>query len=251
MDYKNFLYIIIILFLNNCSIDTINENNVNYEFHKTFTNRGFALIYDDNFKKNKTVTKKIDQRSLIIFQKNLRKGTTVKITNILNDKMLIATVGQDSIYPKFNNAVISLRIAKLLEIDSKEPYIEINSIPKNSMFIAKSSKTYDEEKQIADKAPVESISINDINKKKKIEVKTKKHFSYIIKIADFYFDTTALMMTKRIKEETNIKNPKIKKISANEYRVYLGPFSDINTLQNSFNDINIFKFENIEIIKND
>ena len=81
--------------------------------------------------------------------------------------MLIATVGQDSIYPKFNNAVISLRIAKLLEIDSKEPYIEINSIPKNSMFIAKSSKTYDEEKQIADKAPVASVSINDINKKKK------------------------------------------------------------------------------------
>ena len=165
MNYKNSLYILIFLFFNNCSIDTINKDKVNYEFYKKFTSRGFALIYNKNLTKNKIVTKKLDQRSLIIFQKNLKKGTTVKITNILNDKTLIAQVGNDSIYPKFNNAVISSRIAKILEIDTNEPYIEINSIPENSMFIAKSSKTYEEEKQIADKAPVESISINDINKK--------------------------------------------------------------------------------------
>ena len=35
----------------------------------------------------------------------------------------------------------------------------------------------------------------------------------------------------------------------NKYRVYLGPFYNINTLQKSFNDINILEFENIEIIK--
>jgi cell division protein FtsN len=58
-------------------------------------------------------------------------------------------------------------------------------------------------------------------------------------------------MTKRIKNETNVKNPKIQRLSDKKYRVYLGPFNDINSLQNSFNDINIFEFENIEIIKND
>ena len=58
-------------------------------------------------------------------------------------------------------------------------------------------------------------------------------------------------MIKRIKKETLIKNPKILKISDKKYRVFLGPFNDINTLQKSFNDINILEFDNIEIIKND
>ena len=76
-------------------------------------------------------------------------------------------------------------------------------------------------------------------------------FSYEIKIADFYFNDTAIKMMQRIKIETKVKNPKIKKISTKKYRVYLGPFNNINALQNSYNDINILGFENIEIIKND
>ena len=59
------------------------------------------------------------------------------------------------------------------------------------------------------------------------------------------------MMLNRIKNESPAKNAKIKKISNKKYRVYLGPFSNINSLQKSFNDISILKFENIEIIKND
>ena len=139
----------------------------------------------------------------------------------------------------------------MLELDYNEPYVEIISISENSMFVAKTSKTYDEEKQIAAKAPVDSISINNINKKKIINSKVEKKFSYIIKIADFYFKKTALSMSNRIINETNIKNPKIQRLSKNKHRVYLGPFTDINSLQNSFNDINIFEFENIEIMQND
>ena len=78
-----------------------------------------------------------------------------------------------------------------------------------------------------------------------------KKFSYKIKIADFYFNDTAKIMLLRIINETEIKNPKIKKISEEKYRVYLGPFNNINSLQKTYNDINILEFENIEIIKND
>ena len=100
--------------------------------------------------------------------------------------------------------------------------------------------------------PVNIISINDLNKnilnKKKF---LKKEFSYEIKIADFYYNDTAKMMIDRIVNETEIKNPKIKKLSIEKYRVYLGPFDNINSLQKSYNDINILEFDNIEIIKND
>ena len=76
-------------------------------------------------------------------------------------------------------------------------------------------------------------------------------FSYIIKVADFYFNDTALLMISRIKSKSLIENPKIKKISDKKYRVYIGPFSNINSLQKSYNDISILEFDNIEIIKND
>ena len=145
-----------------------------------------------------------------------------------------------------------MRIAEELDLNIKEPYIEILEILENSIFVAQKAKTYDEEKNVAVKAPVNTISINDLNK---VEKKNKKDstikFSYTIKIADFYFNDTAIMMSNRIKNESPAKNAKIKKISDKKYRVYLGPFSSINSLQKSFNDISIFQFENIEIIKND
>ena len=58
-------------------------------------------------------------------------------------------------------------------------------------------------------------------------------------------------MVSRIINETEARNPKIKKISKDKYRVFLGPFEQINSLQKSYNDISILEFENIEIIRND
>ena len=56
-------------------------------------------------------------------------------------------------------------------------------------------------------------------------------------------------MSDRIINETNIKNPIIKRISNTKYRVLLGPFNDIKKLEESFNDIKSLNFENIEILK--
>ena len=161
-------------------------------------------------------------------------------------------VGKNSKYPSFNNAVLSKRIAEKLHLDINEPYVEILEILENSIFIAGKAKTYDEEKNVAVKAPVNSISINDLNLiNKKDEKDSSIKFSYSIKVADFYYNDTALMMLSRIKIESLIENPKIKKISDKKYRVYLGPFNNINSLQKSYNDISILEFENLEIIKND
>ena len=249
MNFKKF-YIIFFLILSNCTV--YNQDIVSPELlnKKSFINKGFALLYSDNLYKEKVVTKKINDRDLIIFQKNLKKGTSVRIKNILNNKTIVAKVGHNSKYPNFNNAVLSKRIFDELEIDLNEPYIEILEILNNSSFIAKKAKIYEEEKNVAEKAPVDSISIKDLNKKNKIKkiVKNEK-FIYIIKIADFYYKDTAKSMINRIKIETGFKKAKIDKISTNQFRVFLGPFDNINSLQNAFNVINILMFENIEIIK--
>ena len=57
-------------------------------------------------------------------------------------------------------------------------------------------------------------------------------------------------MVQRIKNNTSINNINVSKIRSNQYRVTIGPFKDLNSLKNSFNELRILEFENIEIIKN-
>jgi len=252
MLYKKLLIFCCFILLNNCTTTTLTKNKISNSLDNPFINKGFSLIYNDKFYDNKIVSKKIDERSLVIFQKNLKKNTIVKITNILNNKSVIGTVGNNADYPLFNNAVLSLRIADEIGLNKNQPYVEILEVLEDTVFVAKRANTFEEEKKVANKAPVNNINISDLNIK---EINTKKElnkkFSYKIKIADFYFNDTALLLVDRIIKETKIKNAKIKKINENKYRVYAGPFNNINSLQKSFNDISILKFENIEIIKND
>ena len=249
---KYILLISICIFLSNCTTTSLNKKKTDKNSVNSFLNKGFALTYSEDLYKQKIISKKIDERSLIIFQRNLKVNTAVKISNILNNKSLIVTVGKNSRYPSFYNSVVSPRIAEELELDIDQPYVEILEILENSIFVAQKAKTFDEEKSVAIKAPVNSISISNLNiLKKNIKNDLNKKFSYTVKIADFYFKDTALIMSKRIKDESITGNPKIKKISNKKYRVYLGPFNNINSLQKSFNDISILQFENIEILKND
>tara|TARA_Y100000590_G_scaffold436474_1_gene557072 strand:- start:6106 stop:6861 length:756 start_codon:yes stop_codon:yes gene_type:complete len=251
MNYK-YILVIFFSFITSCSTYTADNNEIISLNNTGFKNKGFALIYNDKLYKKKIISKKMNDRDLIIFQKNLKKGTIVRIKNILNNKTIIVKVGGKSKYPIFNNSVISNRISKEIDLDPDQPYVEIFEILNNSSFIAKKAKTYDEEKQVANKVPIDSISINDLNSDvtKTNQVKQNK-FNYTIKIADFYFKNTALVMLDRIKKETSVNNSGIQVLSNTQYRVFLGPFNNINSLQKAFNDINVLQFENIEIIKND
>ena len=193
----------------------------------------------------------MDDRDLIIFQKNLKKGTSVKLFNPINNKSLIAQVGRNSIYPNFNNSVVSKRIASELELSLEEPYIIIEEIIHNSAFIVKKTKMFEEEKKVANKAPVDKITVNDLNQssKKKTNTNSQK-FNYFIKIADFYFIDSAKIMRNRIINESTIKNVYIRELSKNKFRVILGPYLDLKSLQKEYNKLEKFNFENIEIIKN-
>ena len=250
MNYK--IFIVIFLFIYSCTTNNINksQNKVIIQ-SETYSNKGFTLLFNEDLKKQKLINKKIEERSLIVFQKNLKKNTNIKITNLLNNKTILAKVGVNSKYPNFFNSVISKRIYEELELNESEPYVEITTISENSTFLAKKAKMYDEEKQVAEKAPVEGISINDLslNKKKNKRIQKKDKFNYIIKIADLYYENTAIMMQKRIRDELNLNSSKISKISNTSFRVYLGPFDNLESLKNAFNDITPLNFENIEIIK--
>ena len=252
MNYKS-LFIIIFIFLVSCEQNSLDRNIVNQEMLTKYKNSGFALVYDPILKKEKKITKKIDNRSLLIFHKNLKKNSFVKITNPINQKTLIAEVISNKVkFSNFYNSVITLRIAEELSLDLNEPYIDLVLISQNSTFIAKKAKTFKEEKKVAEKAPVDGIKIDNLGNSnlQKKETSIDKIFKYSIKIADFYYKDSAKNMLDRIINETNIKNPIIRRITNTKYRVLIGPFNDIKKLEDSFNEIKLLNFENIEILKN-
>ena len=251
MNYKNFIILSLIILLTSCNEYGLNEKSINQTSLLKYKNSGFALIYQDTFKKEKKISKKIDNRSLLIFHKTLKKNSFVKITNPANKKTIIAEVISNKVkFSEFYNSVITIRIAEELSLNQNEPYIDLVLISQDSTFIAKKAKTFDEEKKVAEKAPIDGIKIYNLgssNKKEKVIKITK--FLYSIKVADFYYKDSAKSMIDRIKVETNLKDPLMKKLSKTKYRVLLGPFNDIKKLEESFNEIKLLNFENLEIIK--
>tara|TARA_B100001057_G_scaffold494992_1_gene592866 strand:- start:603 stop:1355 length:753 start_codon:yes stop_codon:yes gene_type:complete len=249
MFYRLIILIIVSLFLNSCEYSpNVKSSSKKTKLEKRYNNSGFALVYNDNLKD----IKKLETRSLSIYHKHLKKKSLVKITNPVNGKYLITKVQSNKIeFSNFYNAVLSLRIAEELELDLSEPFVELVLISKESTFIAKKAKMFEEEREVAEKAPVDGIQINDLNVKKINKKITKdKNFSYSIKVADFYYKDTAQMMFERIKKDSLIKNIRIIKLSETKYRLLIGPFNDIKSLKDSFEKMNSFNFENLQIIKN-
>ena len=251
MNFKFLLLISAFFILSACNQEIHKDEKINIISEQKYKNTGFALVYNNTLKKEKKISKKIDDRSLVIFHKNLRKDSFVKITNPLNQKTIIAKVISNNVkFSEFYNSVITNRIAEELSLNLDEPYIDLVLISQNSTFIAKKAKTFEAEKKVAEKVPVDGIKIDNLGAEiEKKEQTNLVKFSYSIKIADFYYKDSAESMIKRIKDETNLRNPVIEKLSNTKYRVLLGPFNDIKKLEKSFNEIKVLNFENIEILK--
>ena len=243
MNYKNLL--LISFFLTSCTVQSTQYSE------NIFSNRGFVLLYDESLIEKKLLRKPLDDRSLEIVHNTLSKGTKVRIINLLNNKSTNAIVKTKNKNLFFYNSIFSKRIFDELDISLKEPYVEISKIRENKTFIAKKSKTFDEEKKVANKAPVKSISINEIGTPKSKELDDRRSFNYSIKITEFYFLKNAQELKKRIENETSLKNINIISINDTKHQVLLGPYSNINTLQSAYNSINNLNFENIELIRND
>ena len=252
MNYK-IIFLFLLFFTFSCTNTNFNQKKISEPtiFHK-YSNNGFTLVYSENLFKNKKINKKLNDRDLFVLQKNLKKNTTVKITNLLNNKSIIAKVKSKSKYPNFYNSVITSRIASEIELNLQEPFINIESVDQDSVFYAGKAKMFDEEKNVANKAPVDGVNITNISSEvqnKKKDTKLTKKFNYIIKIANFYYEDSAKLVKDRIMTETNIKKINIEKISINNYRLSIGPYKSLNKLRKDFEKMELLYFENLELIK--
>ena len=209
-----------------------------------YSSSGFALIYEDNLYIEKVVNKKINNEELRVMHSFLKTNTPIKIINPENSKVIETKIYKKAKYPKIFNIVISKKIASILELDVNNPYVEVIEVKKNKIFIAKKTNTFDEEKKVAENAPVDEITMDDLSKEElDIKKEISKEINFILVINDFYFEDSANNLKTELVEKTKMNNISIEKINNKKYRLFVGPFKNFNALKTTYISLNNLGFE--------
>ena len=245
---KNIFSICFLLFLLSCA--NYKTERIDEIEKKYFSSKGFALIYEDFFYEEGLINKKLKNNEIVVMHSFLKKNTPIKIINPSNDKFVETKISNRAEYPKIYNIVISAEIANILELNNENPYVEILEFKKNKTFIAKESTTFDEEKRVAAKVPVNEITMDILTEaNSEINEKSKTNENYfLIIISDFYYLSSANNLKKYLKKETQINKFIIKKIAENKYRLSIGPFRNFNALKLSYISLNKLGFNELDII---
>ena len=245
---NNTLIFFLIIFLYSCA-DVGSYKSKNKIERKYFNSKGFALIYEDSLYENKTINKKINNDEYVVLHTTLKKNSHVRIINPNNSKFIDTKIKVKGIYPSIFSAVISKKIATDLKLNINNPYIEIQEIKINKKFIAKESNIYDEERIVAENAPVTEITMNNLSTDNNESKNITKKFAFFIIISDFYYSATANELRNDLENKTKLTNIFVKKINNNKYRLLVGPFKNFNALKSSYISLNNLGFEGLNIFR--
>ena len=181
---------------------------------------------------------------------SLKKNTHIKIVNPDTSKFIETKIFKKAKYPQLFNIVVSKKIAKILDLDLDNPYVEVYELKKNKTFVAKKSNTFDEERNVAESAPVDSVQMDDLSKEKDSEKNiTVKNKKFVVIISDFYYYDSANNLKIELTKKVNSKKISIKKINDNKYRLLVGPFENFNTLKTVYISLNNLGFEDLNVYK--
>ena len=240
-----FKFIFLIILLSSCN-GTLKKNTIDYNYSSS----GFAYIYNFNDFEKKIIKKKYDNSLVIASHNKLKPGTLVEIMNPKNKKSLILKIKHKTDFPDFDKILLTEASAMKLNLDIEFPYVEILQIKKNKSFVAKKAETFNEEKKIHSKAPVQKVKIDSLysTNKRKTKKMTVKKFKIII--AEFYSLESALVLKNNLTK--NLSNFDDKKLSINKKSnksniLSSGPYSSINLLKNDYIKLKSFGLEQLDI----
>jgi len=247
MKINKIIIISILLPLINCA-GYVNKKSSSIDEKVYYSSSGFALIYKDYLYQNKTINKKINNDKILLLHRSLKTNSAVRITNLKNSKSLDTKIYRKAKYPKIFNVLISEKIASILDLDHENPYVEIVELKKNKTFVAKEGNTFEEERNVAEKAPVDELKMDDITDiAKTIDAKKIKKEKFIILISDFYYKDSALNLKKELSNKISLNNISIREISNTKYRLLVGPFENFNALKTTYISLNNLGFEDLNI----
>ena len=246
---KTILLFVFIILAYSCVDYRANETIQKKEKHY-FSSSGFALIYEENLYKQKVINRKINNEDIRVMHSLLKANTPVKIINPDNSKVVETKIYKKANYPKIFNVVVSKKIASILELDINNPYVEIIEIKKNKTFVAKKANITEEEKNVAEKIPIDEVKMDDLTKNEPEAKKEElKESNYILLINDFFYEDSAVNLKNELTEKTKMNNFSVKKINNKKYRLLAGPFKNFNALKITYISLNNLGFEDLNIYK--
>lgn len=246
MRYK---LLIFILLFTSCTTNYTKLDN-----RKPYNAKGFAYIYSQEDRDNKIIRGKLDNELFQISHSQLNYGTLVKLINPKTKDSIVLKNTKKIKYPQFYKIVITNAVADKLNLEQSLPLIEILEIRKNKSFVAEKAKIFKEEKKIPANAPVTSVKIDNISKKRPTKIKDQQENDIYILIGSFYSENSANFLKERITKEINDfdkKKLKIKRKKSKEIEVISGPYKSVNLLKNDYIKLENIGFEDMDVFINE
>ena len=229
-------------------------NYTKIDNRKPYNAKGFAYIFNQADRDKNIIKGKMNNDLLEISHSQLKYGSTIKLINPKTKDTIVLKNTKKIKYPEFYKIVISDAVANKLNIDRGIPLIEVLEIRKNKSFVAKKAKIFQEEKKIPANAPVTSVKIDNISKKKSLKKKEELNTNIHILIGSFYSEDSAIFLKNRIIKEIadfDKKKLKIKKKRSTEIEVISGPYKSVNLLKNDYIKLKNIGFEEMDIFINE
>ena len=271
--------LIIFLILTNCTIanviplvieDSNNKNNIKiieklieepyqvngkwfYPYdYKKFEEIGLAQL-ETNLK-NGSKTKNGEyyhNDTLTGAHRSLPLPSIIEVTNLNNGKSALVRVNHREAFSSIKVVNLSEAVFKKLDMNQNGDLVKISLIDSNESFVLSEAYTYDEEKKIVE-APVSSVVVIEKEKNKlsanNKNINNKNLYNKIyINIASFAFKDSAQKI-KRDLSSYDVRIFESQNLSGNtEYKVLIGPYSDVESLLIDLNDDTFKKYEDLSI----
>ena len=183
--------------------------------------------------------------------RSLPLPSIIEVTNLNNGKSALVRVNHREAFSSIKVVNLSEAVFKKLDMNQNGDLVKISLIDSNESFVLSEAYTYDEEKKIVE-APVSSVVIVEKDKNEPsandTKIKDKSLYNKIfINIASFAFKENAQKI-KRDLSSYDVRIFESQNLSGNtEYRVLIGPYSDVESLLIDLNDDTFKKYEDLSI----
>ena len=183
--------------------------------------------------------------------RSLPLPSIIEVTNLNNGKSALVRVNHREAFSSIKVLNLSEAVFKKLDMNQNGDLVKISLIDSNESFVLSEAYTYDEEKKIVE-APVSSVVVIEKDKNESsandTNIKDKNLYNKIfINIASFAFKESAQKIKKDL-SNYDVRIFESQNLSGNtEYKVLIGPYSDVESLLIDLNDDTFKKYEDLSI----
>ena len=183
--------------------------------------------------------------------RSLPLPSIIEVTNLNNGKSALVRVNHREAFSSIKVINLSEGVFKKLNMSQNGDLVKISLIDSNESFVLSEAYTYDEEKKVVE-APVSSVVVIEKDKDELFtndtNIKNTNFYNKIfINIASFAFKESAQKI-KRDLSNYDVRIFESQNLSGNmEYKVLIGPYSDVESLLIDLNDDTFKKYEDLSI----